>query len=66
MNRQQARRQFVLLENSDVYRLGQRRRIDWLVFTVWGLIGVWVGAMLAGLAFVAVLGVSAVVRWWGG
>lgn len=65
MDRQQARRQFVLLENSEVYRLGQRRRVDLLVWAVWGLVGLVTGAVLAGVGFMGWLLIHAVIRWLG-
>lgn len=61
MNRQQARRQFVLLENSADYRLGQSRT-DWLLFAIWGLVGLVGGAVLAGAGFLVWLAVGAVLR----
>lgn len=63
MNRQQqARRNFVLLENSADYRLGQSRT-DWLLFAIWGLIGLVGVAVLAGAGFVVWLALGAVLRW---
>jgi len=64
MTKAQARRAYVLLHDTEVYRIGDhpRRVHDPVVWAIWTVIGLVSGAVLAGGAFLVWLGVHAIGR----
>jgi hypothetical protein len=67
MNKTEARRKYVLLENTEVYRVGEsprrrRRGTDWVFLSLWGVILVSCLMVLGGVAWLLWQAISAVGR----